>query len=48
MVDVLARHGDRIGWERTIGREYGLEGMNEALADVEAGRVVKAVVTPIR
>ncbi|MGH7543565.1 MAG: zinc-binding dehydrogenase [Gemmatimonadota bacterium] len=46
MVDVLARHGDRIGWERTIGREYGLNEMNEALADVEAGRVVKAVVAP--
>jgi Zn-dependent alcohol dehydrogenase len=46
MVDVLARHGDRIGWERMIGREYGLGEMNEALADVEAGRVVKAVVAP--
>ena len=46
MVDVLARHGDRVGWERTIGREYGLDEMNEALADVEAGRVVKAIVAP--
>ena len=46
MVDVLGRHGDRIGWERTIGRQYGLDEMNEALADVEAGRVVKAVVAP--
>ncbi|MGH7564142.1 MAG: zinc-binding dehydrogenase [Gemmatimonadota bacterium] len=46
MVEVLARHGDRIGWERMIGRVYGLDEMNEALADVEAGRVVKAVVAP--
>jgi L-iditol 2-dehydrogenase len=46
MTGVLARHGDRIGWERMIGREYGLDEMNEALADVEAGRVVKAVVAP--
>lgn len=46
MVEVLARHGDRIGWERMIGRAYGLDQLNEALADVEAGRVLKAVVTP--
>lgn len=46
MVGVLARHGDRIGWERMIGRAYGLDELNEALADVEAGRVVKAVVAP--
>ncbi len=46
MIEVLARHGDRIGWERMIGRGYGLDEMNEALADVEAGRVVKAIVAP--
>lgn len=46
MVEVLARHGRRIGWERMIGRAYGLDEMNEALADVEAGRVVKAIVSP--
>lgn len=46
MVEVLARHGGRIGWERLIGREYGLEELDRALADVEAGRVVKAVVAP--
>lgn len=46
MVEVLARHGDRIGWERMIGRIYGLDEMNEALTDVAAGRIVKAVVAP--
>ena len=29
-----------------IGRAYGLEETNEALADVAAGKVVKAVVNP--
>ena len=47
-VDLLARRGDRVGWERMITRRYGLEETNEALADVEAGRVVKAVVAPGR
>lgn len=46
MVAVLGRHGARIGWERMIGRAYGLGEMNEALADVESGRVLKAVVAP--
>jgi L-iditol 2-dehydrogenase len=46
MVNVLARHGDRIGWERMITRSYGLDEMNTALADVAAGQVVKAVVKP--
>jgi L-iditol 2-dehydrogenase len=46
MVGILARHGDRVGWERMIGHAYGLEETNEALADVAAGKVVKAVVNP--
>jgi len=46
MVRILARHGDRFDWERMITRRYRLDEMNEALADVEAGRVVKAVVQP--
>ncbi|MBM4421843.1 MAG: zinc-binding dehydrogenase [Chloroflexi bacterium] len=46
MVNVLARHGDRVGWEKMISREYGLNEMNTALQDVAAGRVVKAVVRP--
>lgn len=48
MVAILARHGDRVGWERMIGRLYALDELNEALADVEAGRVVKALVAPRR
>jgi Zn-dependent alcohol dehydrogenase len=46
MVGILARHGDRVGWERMIGKVYGLEDTNEALADVAAGAIVKAVVKP--
>ena len=46
MVGILARHGDRINWEQMISREYDLHSMNEALADVAAGTVVKAVVRP--
>ncbi len=45
-VQVLARHGDRFGWERMISKQYALTEMNQALADVEEGRVVKAVVDP--
>lgn len=44
---VLAKHGERFGWERMISRRYGLEDLNEALSDVAAGRVVKAAVEPI-
>ena len=46
MVAVLARHGDRIHWERMISCEYRLTEMNAALEDVAAGNVVKAVVRP--
>jgi len=46
MVGLLAREGERVGWERLISRVYGLEEANEALADVEAGRAVKAVIRP--
>jgi len=44
MVGILARHPE-VGWERMIGRTYLLDETNEALADVEAGRVVKAVIS---
>jgi len=47
-VKVLAKHGDRFGWERMISKRYGLGEMNEALDDVAAGRVVKAVVDPAK
>jgi threonine dehydrogenase-like Zn-dependent dehydrogenase len=43
---VLAKHGDRFPYEDFISRVYGLEEINEALADVEGLRVVKAVVQP--
>lgn len=46
MVKVLARHGARVGWERMITREYALDEMNDALAAVANGEVVKAVVNP--
>jgi threonine dehydrogenase-like Zn-dependent dehydrogenase len=43
---VLAKHGDRFPYEGFISRVYRLEEMNEALADVEGLKVVKAVVQP--
>ncbi len=46
MVRVLARHGERIGWEKMITRAYALDEMNEALEAVARGEVVKAVVSP--
>lgn len=45
---VIAKQGDRFGWERMISKRYGLEEMNAALDDVAAGRVVKALVDPAR
>lgn len=48
MVQVLAKHGARVGWERMITREYGLGEMNDALAAVAQGQVVKAIVNPKR
>ena len=50
MIQILARHGSQVGggvgWERMISRTYSLYEMNQALADVEAGTVVKALVQP--
>jgi L-iditol 2-dehydrogenase len=43
---VLARYGDRFGWEAMITRSYRLEDANQALADVEGLRVVKALIRP--
>jgi L-iditol 2-dehydrogenase len=45
-IKVLARHGDRFPYEGLISRVYGLEEMDQALTDVEAMEVVKAVVQP--
>lgn len=47
-VALLARHGDAFEPERWIGGRYGLDELDAALDDVEAGRVVKAVVEPGR
>lgn len=46
-MEIVARHGDEVRWERTITRTYGLHEMDTALDDVEAGRVVKAAVRPV-
>lgn len=45
-MQIVARHGAEVRWERAITRAYGLDEMDRALDDVEAGRVVKAVVRP--
>jgi threonine dehydrogenase-like Zn-dependent dehydrogenase len=45
-VRVLARYGDRFGWERMITRTYGLDEANQALADVADFKVVKALIRP--
>ena len=42
----LARFRDVFPWEEIISAYYGLDQANEALADVAAGRVVKAVLCP--
>ena len=45
-MEIVGRHGNEVRWERAITRAYGLDEMDRALDDVEAGRVVKAVVRP--
>ncbi len=45
-IKVLAKHGEKFPYEGFITRMYRLEEMNEALADVEGLRVLKAVVRP--
>ena len=45
-VDLLARTGDRFPWERAIGGRYPLDRAGDALRDVEARRVVKALIVP--
>ncbi len=42
----LARHHERLPFARVIGGRYRLEEANQALADVEALRVTKAVIAP--
>jgi L-iditol 2-dehydrogenase len=50
MLRILDRHGARVaggkGWEHMVSRTYGLEEVNQALADVETGRIVKGLIRP--
>ncbi len=49
MVHLLARHGDRLaggGWDALVSRTFRLDELNEALAAVEQGTIVKALVRP--
>jgi L-iditol 2-dehydrogenase len=43
---LLARHATSLPFQKIIGRRYGLEEAGRALADVEALRVTKALITP--
>lgn len=43
---VLARHRERLPFARVIGRRYGLEDAGQAIGDVEALAVTKAVIAP--
>jgi len=45
-LQMMARHKDRFRWRELVTREYGLEEAGQALSDMEAMRVVKAVVRP--
>jgi L-iditol 2-dehydrogenase len=45
-LELMAKHRDRFRWRDLITREYPLEKAGEALADMEAMRVVKAVIRP--
>ncbi len=43
---MLARHGDALPFEAVIGGRYGLDQAEQALRDVEALRVTKAIIVP--
>ncbi len=43
---MLARHRDRLPFADVIGKRYGLDQANEALEDVAALRVTKAIIQP--
>jgi hypothetical protein len=45
---VLAKHHDRLPFEKIIGARYGLEEADKALADVEGLMVTKAIMEPFR
>ncbi|MGQ9600769.1 MAG: hypothetical protein ACUVWZ_15300 [Anaerolineae bacterium] len=42
----MAKCGIRFGYEPFISRKYSLEQANQALADVAAAKVIKAVIKP--
>ncbi len=43
---LLARHRESLPFQNIVGRKYPLEEADQALADVEALRVTKALITP--
>src|SRR5262249_39916374 len=43
-MQIMARFGSRVDWTRFISRHYSLQEVETALRDVEARRVVKAVI----
>lgn len=43
---VMGKHGDRYRWERFVTKRYGLDCTEQALQDVAAGKVIKAVIDP--
>ncbi len=45
---LLERHASRVPWRRIGARVYGLDQLNDALADAEAMRLPKALVDPRR
>ena len=45
-MEILSRFGRRMDWSSLISRRYSLDEVGEALAAVEAQRVVKAVIVP--
>lgn len=45
-MEVMSRFGNRMDWSTLVSRRYRLDEAGQALADVEALRVVKAVIEP--
>ena len=43
---VMEKYQSRFAWEKIISQQYSLQETNQALADVENRRVMKAVITP--
>jgi L-iditol 2-dehydrogenase len=47
-LSLLERHAGRVPWRDIGARTYGLDELNQALADAEALRIPKALVDPYR